>query len=273
MVVEEVGGVKEAEEGVGEIGMVSHGWVNGVDGEEGEAGGRRGEIGGEGEENAILTGGLEVRGMSGREGKDGRRGKKRAGEDTRRRVMGGVDQQIGKEEETGGPQIFLVVVAEEGLALQMVSRPLLGEALKGQDLLQGEFGGKGGGGMKEGGERTGEGGETITTRMTTCWRAATPSLPTTGMKRAGGRGRRDGKLRGRRRRRRGEGGGLHPTWTGITDKGEPMFDDSSSAPKALICSHLQRRDINNKVPITFLTFSTSDIMDQKAESPGMDYMR
>ena len=116
MVVEEVGGVKEAEEGVGEIGMVSHGWVNGVDGEEGEAGGRRGEIGGEGEENAILPGGLEVRGMSGREGKDGRRGKKRAGEDTRRRIMGGVDQQIGKEEGTGGPQIFLVVVAEEGLA-------------------------------------------------------------------------------------------------------------------------------------------------------------
>ena len=192
--MEEVGGVKEAEEGVGEIGMVSHGWVNGVDGEEGEAGQRRGEIGGKEEENGIPIGGLEVRGMSGRgrEGKSGGRGteaRERQGEGTRR-GMGGVGRQIGKEE--GGPQTFPMVVEEEGLALQMASHHLPEEALKGQDLLRGEFGGtgRGEGGMKEGGGRTGEGEETMTTKMTTCWRAATQCLLMTGTKRAGGRGRR-----------------------------------------------------------------------------------
>ena len=184
--MEEVGGVKEAEEGVGEIGMVSHGWVNGVDGEEGEAGQRRGEIGGKEEENGIPTGGLEVRGMSGR----GTEARERQGEGTRT-GMGGVGRQIGKEE--GGPQTFLVVVKEEGLASQMASRHLPEEALKGQDLLRGEFGGtgRGEGGMKEGGGRTGEGEETMTTKMTTCWRAATQCLLMTGTKRAGGRGRRN----------------------------------------------------------------------------------
>ena len=193
--MEEVGGVKEAEEGVGEIGMVSHGWVNGVDGEEGEAGRRRGEIGGE--ENGILTSGLEVRRMSGRgrEGKDGGRGKEARempGEGMRR-GMGGVGRQIGKEEGIGGPQIFPVVVEGEALTLQMASRHLQEGALKGQDLLRGEFKGtgKGEGGMKEGGGRTGEGEETMTTKMTTCWRAATQCLLMTGTKRAGGRGRRN----------------------------------------------------------------------------------
>ena len=51
----------------------------------------------------------------------------------------------------------------------------------------------------------------------------------------------------------------------------PTIYDSLSAPKALIFSHLQRLDINIKVYV-FLTFSTSDIMDQMAESPGMDSM-
>ena len=221
-----MGGVKEAEEEGGEIGMVSHGWVSGV---EGEVGWTREAIGGE--EN-----GRKVRGRNGREGKDGERGRKareRGGEGTRKET----GRLIGKEEGNGGHLIF---PEEEGRALQMVSCHLLGEALKGQDLLPGECkdAGRGGGegGRKGGDGRTGEGGEMMTTRMTICWRAATQSRPTTGMRRAGGRGRPKSGLRGRRRRRRrrrGGGGGLHTTWTGITDKGEAMVDDSLSAQEAL----------------------------------------
>ena len=129
----EAGGGKAAEEGAGENGLVN--------GEEGEVGRRRGEIGGEGEKN--LTGGLEVRGMDGRE----REARESRGEHGRREIMVGADRQNGKEEETGGLQIFTVVVEE---ALKMVGC-LPGEALRGQDLLQGEVEGKGRGeeGRKE----------------------------------------------------------------------------------------------------------------------------
>ena len=189
MAVEEVvDGVREAEEEVGEIGMVSHGWVSGVEGGEGEVGWTREAIGGEGEVNGILTGGRKVRGMSGREGKDGGRGREapERQEEGMKREMGGVGRLIGKEVGTGGPQKFL---EEEGRALQMVYHHLQGEALKGQDLHPGECEGpgKGGGGRRGGGGRTEEGGEKMRTRTTTCWRAATQSRPMTGMRRAEGR--------------------------------------------------------------------------------------
>ena len=97
-----MGGGKAAEEGAGENGLVN--------GEEGEVGRRRGEIGGEGEKNGNLTGGLEVRGVYGRE----REARESRGEHGRREIMVGADRQ--KEEETGGLQIFTVVV-EEALTL------------------------------------------------------------------------------------------------------------------------------------------------------------
>ena len=198
-----MGGGKAAEEGAGENGLVN--------GEEGEVGRRRGEIGGEGEKNGNLTGGLEVRGMDGRE----REARESRGEHGRREIMVGADRQ--KEEETGGLQIFTVVVEE---ALKMVGC-LPGEALRGQDLLQGEIEGKGRGeeGRKGGGGMIGEGEGIMMTRMTICWRAATQSLPMMGMKKSGRKSSRVGEPRGRRKRRRGEDGDLPPTWTGITDRG------------------------------------------------------
>ena len=129
--------------------------------------------------------------------------------------MVGADRQ--KEEETGGLQIFTVVVEE---ALKMVGC-LPGEALRGQDLLQGEVEGKGRGeeGRKGGGGMIGEGEGNMMTRMTICWRAATQSLPMMGMKKSGRKSSRVGEPRGRRKRRRGEDGDLPPTWAGITDRG------------------------------------------------------